>query len=143
MGAEGRIAGDVEGARRKVGGTPEEHASVLDVVWPFFQKLDVFEVVRVAERAFVEFFEAGAGEGFVGGANFQNGVREQVTHRGGGAGEIGVGEIEADAGGGAADGETIIDKLWQFAEAAAANDFCAVGGRAAVVGPAFDFRAGP
>src|SRR5271170_4364109 len=58
--AERRMAGDIERAGGEVSGATEEHTGVLDIMWPFFQELDVFEVMRVAERAFIKFFEARA-----------------------------------------------------------------------------------
>jgi len=112
---------------------------MLDVVRPLFEKLDVLEVMGFAQRAFVEFFEDWARENFVGGAGLFDGVGEEAAHRGGRAGEIGVWEIEADAGGGTADGEAVVDELGQFAEAAAADDLRSVGGCAAVVRPTADF----
>ena len=112
---------------------------MLDVLRPLFQELDVLEVMRFAQGTLVEFFEALAGESLVGGAALFDSVGEQAAHRGGGTGEIGVGEIEADTRGGAADRQPVIDQLRQLAEAATTNDLRAVGDGAAVVCPAPDF----
>src|ERR1017187_2706676 len=125
---ERRITGDVERAGSEISGPAEEHARVLDIVRPFLKELDVSEIMRLAQGTLVELLEPGAGESLVGGVNFLHGIREEAAHRGGRAGEIGVGKIEADARGRAADGQAVVDETGQFAETAATDDFRAIGG---------------
>src|SRR5207247_80727 len=89
------MAGDVERAGRKVHRAAEEDAFVLDIVRPFFKKLNVLEVVRLPQRSLVEFFEMKTGEVSIRGKDFFDSVGEEPAHRGGGAGKIWVGKIEA------------------------------------------------